>query len=235
MTAPLHLVIGNKVYSSWSLRPWFVLKAFGIPFTETVVPLRSPDTRARILPFSPSGKVPALIDGEGADKVVAWESLAVIEYLADKFPDRAIWPKDAKARAHARCIAAEMHSGFGALRSACSMDVTKTFAPRERSAAVLADVARLEAIFAEARGKFGAGSGAGAFLYGAFSAADAMYAPVLTRLRTYAIPVTATTQAYIDAVLSHPAYLQWLAAAIQEPWRNDNGDADETLIKDLRA
>jgi glutathione S-transferase len=228
----MRLVIGNKVYSSWSLRPWIVMTAFGIPFEEIVVPLRATDTRDRILAFSPSGKVPALADGS----VAAWESLAILEYLADKFPDHAIWPRDLAARAHARCISTEMHAGFQALRSACPMDVTKTFAPRPRSAAVMTDVARLEAIFAEARGKFGGKIGnGGPFLYGAFSAADGMYAPVLTRLRTYAIPVSSTTRTYMDAVLGHPAYRTWLAGAVTETWRLDNGDADETLIEDLRA
>jgi glutathione S-transferase len=224
----MKLVIGNKVYSSWSLRPWMVLKAFNIPFEETVIPLRAANTRDLILPHSPSGKVPALTDGD----VTVWESLAVIEYLADKFPDPAIWPRDQKARAHARCISAEMHAGFMELRKACSMDVTKTFAARPRSAGVMADVARIEAIFAEAKGKFG---GNRPFLYGGFTAADAMYAPVLTRLRTYAIPVSTSTQGYMDAVLGHPAYQEWVAGAVAEPWRIDNGDAEETLVQDLRA
>jgi glutathione S-transferase len=228
MTSPLHLIIGNKVYSSWSLRPWMVMKVFDIPFEEAVVPLRAADTRDRILPFSPSGKVPALIDGD----VTAWESLAILEYLADKFPDRAIWPRDLKARAHARCISTEMHAGFMELRKACSMDVTKTFAPRPRSAGVTADVARIETIIADARARFG---GAGPFLFGDFSAADGMYAPVLTRLRTYAIPVSSATRAYMDAVLGHPAFREWLTGAIAESWRIDNGDAEETLVQDLRA
>jgi glutathione S-transferase len=224
----MKLVIGNKVYSSWSLRPWLVLKAFGIPFTETVIPLRAANTRDLILPYSPSGKVPVLIDGD----VTVWESLSIIEYLADRFPDHAIWPRDLKARAHARCISTEMHAGFMELRKACSMDVTKTFAPRPRSAGVMADVARVEAIFAEAKAKFG---GNRSFLYGGFTAADAMYAPVLTRFRTYAIPVSAATRAYMDAVLDHPAYKEWVVGAVAEPWRIDNGDAEETLIKDLRG
>jgi glutathione S-transferase len=224
----MKLVIGNKTYSSWSLRPWLVLKAFGIPFAETVIPLRQTDTRDLILPHSPSGKVPVLIDGD----VTVWESLAIIEYLADKFPDHAIWPRDVNARAHARCVSTEMHAGFMELRKACSMDVTKTFAARPRSAGVMADVARIEAIFAEAKAKFG---GNRPFLYGGFSAADAMYAPVLTRLRTYAIPVSASTQAYMDAVLGHPAYHEWVAGAVTEPWRIDNGDAEETLVKDLKV
>jgi glutathione S-transferase len=224
----MKLVIGNKMTSSWSLRPWLLLKAFGIPFEELAVPLRQPNTRDLILPHSPSGKVPALIDGD----VTAWESLAIMEYLADKHLDHPIWPRDLKARAHARCISSEMHAGFVPLRSACPMDVTKTFAPRARSADVMANVNRIEAIFAEAKAKFG---GNQPFLYGGFSAADAMYAPVLTRLRTYAIPVTATTRAYMDAVLGHPAYQEWVAGAVADSWRIDNDDAEETLVTDLRA
>lgn len=225
----MKLVIGNKCYSSWSLRPWIVMKAFGIPFEETQIQLRSGDTRDRIIKHSPSGKVPALVDGD----VSVWESLAILEYLADKFPSHAIWPKDAKARAHARSVSAEMHSAFQGLRQACGMEVTKRFAPKDRGSAVSADVARITAIFHEARGKFGAG---GPFLYGAFSAADGMYAPVCTRLRTYAISVDPVAQAYVDAVLAHPAYLQWLAEASAEPWiLGDNGNAAETVIEDLRA
>jgi glutathione S-transferase len=224
----MKLVIGNKTYSSWSLRPWLVLKAFGIPFDETVIPLRAADTRDLILPHSPSGKVPALIDGD----VTVWESLAIMEYLADKFPDHSIWPRDLKARAHARCVSTEMHAGFMELRKACSMDVTKVFAARPRSAGVMADVARIEAIFAEAKAKFGDNR---PFLYGGFTVADAMYAPVLTRFRTYAIPVSAATQTYMDAVLGHPAYHEWVAGAVAEPWRLDNGDAEETLEMDFKV
>ncbi len=225
----LKLVIGNKCYSSWSLRPWIVMKAFGIPFEEMLIQLRSGDTRDRIIEHSPSGKVPALVDGD----VSVWETLSILEYLADKFPAHAIWPKDAKARAHARSISAEMHSGFQGLRQACAMEVTKRFAAKERGPAVAADVARITAIFREARAKFGA---SGPFLYGAFSAADGMYAPVCTRLRTYSIEIDPVSQAYVDAVLAHPAYQQWLAEAAAEPWvLGDNGNATEAVIEDLRA
>ena len=225
----MKLVIGNKCYSSWSLRPWIVMKAFGIPFEETLIQLRSGDTRDRIIKHSPSGKVPALVDGDAS----VWESLAILEYLADKFPSHAIWPRDAKARAHARSVSAEMHSGFQGLRQACGMEVTKRFAAMDRGPAVAADVARITAIFREARAKFGAG---GPFLYGSFSAADGMYAPVCTRLRTYSIEIDSVSQAYVDAVLAHPAYQQWLAEASAEPWiLGDNGNAAETVIEDLRA
>ncbi len=225
----MRLVIGNKVYSSWSLRPWIVMTAFGVPFEETLVQLRAGDTRDRIMAHSPSGKVPALIDGDA----LVWDSLAIMEYLADRFPQHAIWPKDRIARAHARCVSAEMHSGFQSLRGACAMEVTKKFAAKDRGAAVAADVARIGAIFGEARTKFG---GAGPFLYGAFSAADGMYAPVCTRIRTYGIAVDPVAQAYVDAVLAHPAYQAWLAQAVAEPWvLADNGNDAETLIQDLRS
>jgi glutathione S-transferase len=224
----MQLFIGNKVYSSWSLRPWIVMQAFGIPFDETVVQLRERDTRDRILKHSPSGKVPALMDGTTA----VWDSLAIIEYLADKHPERAIWPKDRLARAHARCASAEMHSGFQALRNACSMNVTRRFKTRDRGEAVAADVARITELWREARATFGAG---GPFLYGAFSAADGMFSPVVTRFHSYSIAVDPVSQAYMDAVLGHPAYKLWLAGAVAEPWGLDNGEAAETIVDDLRA
>jgi glutathione S-transferase len=225
----MKLVIGNKAYSSWSLRPWIVMKAFGIPFEETLIQLRSPDTAARIAAFSGSNKVPALVDGD----VTVWETISILEYLADKFPDLAIWPRDAKARAHARSVSAEMHAGFQGLRQACAMEVTKRFAAKERNPAVMADVARITRIFREARAAFAAG---GPFLYGAFSAADGMYAPVCTRLRTYSIAIDPVSQAYVDAVLAHPAYQAWLKEACAEPWiLGDNGNAEETVIEDLRT
>lgn len=226
----MKLIIGNKVYSSWSLRPWIVMKAFAIPFEETMVQLRERDTQERILAHSPSGKVPALID----DGVTVWDSLAIMEYLADKFPDRAIWPKDRIARAHARCASAEMHSGFATLRNACSMNVTRRFKARDRGEAVAADVARVTGIWREAREKFGAKTGK-PFLYGDFSAADGMYAPMVTRLHSYSIAVDSVSQAYMKAVLGHPAYKAWLAGAVAETWGLDNGEAAETLVEDLRA
>jgi glutathione S-transferase len=224
----MRLIIGNKVYSSWSLRPWIVMKAFGISFEETVVQLRESDTRGRILEHSPSGKVPALMDG--ATNI--WDSLAIIEYLADKHPDHAIWPKDRLARAHARCASAEMHSGFQALRNACSMNVTRRFKARDRGEAVAADVARITSLWREARAAHGVG---GPFLYGAFSGADGMFVPVATRFHSYSIAVDPVSRAYMDAILGHPAYKAWLAGAVAEPWGLDNGEGTETIIEDLRA
>lgn len=224
----MRLVIGNKVYSSWSLRPWIVMKAFAIAFEETTVQLREGDTRDRILEHSPSGKVPVLIDVA----TTVWDSLAIIEYLADKYPEHAMWPSDLPARAHARSASAEMHAGFQALRTACSMNVTRRFKARDRGEAVAADVVRITALWREARAKFG---GAGPFLYGGFCAADGMFAPVVTRFHSYSIAVDPVSQAYMDALLAHPAYKAWLAGAVAEPWGLDNGEAAETIIEDLRA
>jgi len=220
----MHLTIGNKLYSSWSLRPWMVLRAFDIPFEETVIPLYRPESKARILQVSPSGKVPCLTDGD----VRVWESLAIIEYLAEKFPEKAIWPTDPKARAHARAAASEMHAGFQALRSACPMNLGKRFARKDRGAAVAADVARVTALWRKARQSFG---GEGPFLYGAFSAADAMFAPVVTRLDTYQVDVEPDTRAYMDAILSHPAFVAWREAALQEPWSLPHYEEGETPVE----
>ncbi len=161
------LVIANKCYSSWSLRPWLLMKQLGLAFDEVLIPLDQPDTKAEILKHSPAGKVPILIDGD----VTVWESLAIMDHVGEAHEDAAVWPRDPPARAMARSIAAEMHAGFQALRSACPMNLGKRYAPRDRGEAVAQDVARVTAIWREARGRFGAG---GPFLFGAFSAADAM-------------------------------------------------------------
>ena len=207
----LHLVIGNKRYSSWSMRPWLVLKAFDIPFAETVVPLRQPETRAKILKFSAAGKVPVLIDGDTS----VWESLAIIEYLAEKFPAQSIWPRDVAARAHARAIASEMHAGFQSLRLTLPMNLGKRYAVPVLSDELKSNIDRIEDSWRAARTKFGAG---GPFLYGAVSAADAMYAPVVTRFETYQIPVASDTALYMDAIIKHPAFRAWSEAAKLEPW-----------------
>jgi len=220
----MHLVIGNKLYSSWSLRAWIALSAFDIAFEETVIAMYRPDTRERMLSYGPTGKVPVLIDGD----VTVWESLAIMEYLAERFPDKAIWPADRAARAHARCAASEMHAGFTGLRSTCPMNLTKRFAPKDRGEECAADVARLEQLWSEARTRFGSG---GAFLYGAFSAADAMFAPVVSRLDTYQIAVNADTRRYMDAVLNHPAFLAWKESALQEPWTLPHYEEGETAVE----
>lgn len=208
----VRLVIGNKNYSSWSLRPWLVARHFGIAFDETMILLDMPDTREQILRYSPSGRVPCLVDGE----IATWETLAIIEYLAERFPEHAIWPRDPVARALARSIANEMHAGFGALRSACPMNLRKTFPWQDWGGpAAAADVARIVALWRDARARFGQG---GPFLFGAFSAADAMYAPVVTRLKTYSWPVEPDIRAYIDAVFDLPAMRAWCDAAATETW-----------------
>ena len=208
----MHLHIANKLYSSWSLRPWLLMTALGIPFKETVIPMYQPDSQARMKAVSPTAKMPVLIDGD----VTVWESLAIMEYLAEKYPAKGVWPKDAKARAHARAASSEMHAGFQALRQACPMNLAKSFAPRaDLGPAVAADVARLTELWLDARARFGGG---GRFLYGDFSAADAMFTPVVTRLDTYQIPVDPRARGYMDQILFHPAFAAWREQAKAEPW-----------------
>lgn len=206
------LVVANKLYSSWSLRPWILMCELGIPFDEEVIPLRRADTKARILARSGAGKCPVLIDGD----VTVWESLAIIEYVAEKFPAKAVWPADAKARAHARAASNEMHAGFQPLRAACPMNLGKRFAPRDFGPDVAASVARIEELWRDARSRFGSKTG-GPFLYGPFTAADAMFAPVVTRLDTYQIAVASDTRAYMDAILATAAFREWKAGALAEP------------------
>jgi glutathione S-transferase len=219
------LVIANKCYSSWSLRPWLLMKQLGIPFDEIVIPLDLPDTKAKVLAHSPAGKVPILIDGD----VTVWESISIMEYIGDAFAP--VWPSDRDARAMARSVAAEMHAGFSALRSACPMNLGRKFAQKDRGEAVARDVARFSEIVRQARERFGAG---GPFLFGAFSAADAMYAPLATRLDTYCIAIDATTRAYVDAILALPAFQEWRSAALKEEWIVDADEVDEDAIDNYR-
>jgi glutathione S-transferase len=220
------LVIANKCYSSWSLRPWLLMKQLGIAFDEITVPLDLPDTKAKVLKHSPAGKVPILIDGD----VTVWESIAIMEYVGEAY-GVPVWPADRKARAMARSIAAEMHSGFSALRSACPMNLGKKFAQKDRGEAVARDVARFSEIVRQAREHFRAG---GPFLFGAFSAADAMYAPLVTRLDTYSIPLDANTRAYGDAIQTLPAFQEWRSAAMEEEWIVEADEVDEEAIEDYR-
>ena len=213
------LVIANKTYSSWSMRPWLLMRAFAIPFDEIVIPLDQPHSKAEIARHSPAGKVPVLRDGG----LLIWESLAIVEHLAETHPDLAIWPRDPAARARARSLSAEMHAGFAALRRALPMNMRREAKPAtldaETRAAVDADCARIKAAWADARTRFGQdASPAGPFLFGAFCAADAMFAPVVNRLAAYAVPVTATSRAYIDAMRAHPAWRDWETAALAEGW-----------------
>ena len=206
------LVVANKLYSSWSLRPWILMRALGIAFDEETIAMRQPDTKARMLAHGPTGKCPVLIDGG----ITIWESLAIIEYLAEAFPDKGVWPAGRAARAHARAIANEMHAGFQPLRASCPMNLSKRFAARDLGPDVATSVARIEQLWRQARATFG-GKAGGPFLFGAFCGADAMYAPVTTRLDTYQINVAADTRAYMDAVLTHPAFVEWRAGALAEP------------------
>ena len=204
------LVIGNKNYSSWSLRPWFLMTHAGIPFDEVRIALREADSRASILRHSPSGKVPVLRDGA----VVVWDSLAIAEYLNERHPDLRLWPADPAARATARSVSAEMHAGFQALRSNMGMNCRGSFPGAGRTVDALADIARVTAIWSDCRGCFG---DAGAFLFGEFSIADAMFAPVAFRFRTYGVELDAVCRAYCDHLLGLPAMQRWLADALVEP------------------
>jgi glutathione S-transferase len=206
----LKLVIGNKNYSSWSLRPWLALRANNIPFEEIFIPLYTDQAdKDRILQVSRSGKVPALIDGD----ITVWDSLAIIEYLAERFPDARLWPADRAARAHARAISAEMHSGFVALRNECGMNLHRPIRAVALSDDARANVARVQEIWADCHARYGR---QGPFLFGAFSGADAMYAPIVHRFRTYAIPVKAEAQHYVDAMMSLPAFQQWTRDGLAE-------------------
>ena len=216
------LVIANKLYSSWSMRPWLLMKQLGIAFDEVVIPLDQPDTKEQVLRHSPAGKVPILKDGD----VTVWESIAIMEYVADAY-GAPVWPAERKARAMARAVAAEMHAGFGALRSACPMNLGKKYGPKDRGPGVARDAARFEEIVRDARGRFGTG---GSFLFGAFSGADAMFAPLVTRLDTYSIPVSPVTRTYIDTILSLSTFQEWRVAALKETWIVPDDEVDEEPI-----
>ena len=214
----LTLVLGNKNYSSWSMRPWMALKGAGVAFDEVVIPLYTGDAdKQRILKYSPAGKVPILVDGA----VTVWDSLAIIEYLAEKFPGKGFWPADAAARAHARSISAEMHSGFMALRNECSMNIKRPVHKRTLSADATANIERVQQIWTECRKAYG-----GPFLFGAFSGADAMYAPVVHRFRIYGVDVTGAAADYMGAMQAHPAFAEWTAAALKETWAIEKFDND---------
>jgi glutathione S-transferase len=223
---PLTLIIGNKNYSSWSLRAWLAMRVAGIAFDEKVIPLYEPGSREQVLIYSPAGKVPVLIDGE----VHIWESLAIIEYLAEKFPEARLWPSEPGARSHARVVASEMHAGFGALRRACPMNLWLPVKPRPQGNEVMAEVARIEALWSDCRARFGR---SGPFLFGAFCAADAMYAPVVARLHNYGLGVGKTARTYMDVVMGLPAWTQWREAALKEPWIMRHNEPDWPLVRGI--
>jgi glutathione S-transferase len=206
----LKLVIGNKNYSSWSMRPWLALRANNIDFEEIFIPLYTGEAdKQRILSFTHSGKVPVLIDGD----VTIWDSLAIIEYVAERFPEARLWPEDRARRAHARSIAAEMHSGFLALRNECGMNLHRPIGAIALSAEARANVARIEQIWIECRERYGK---TGPFLFGDFSGADAMFAPVVHRFRTYAIEVAPEARDYSDTMTGLAAFQEWTRAGLAE-------------------
>jgi len=208
------LVIGNKSWSSWSLRPWLAMRRLGLPFEEINVRLRQPDSKAEILKFSPSGMVPLLLDGD----IAVWDSLAILEYLAEQHPEADLWPSDRRARALARCAAAEMHSGFMPLRRACSMEVLSVSPLDPVPEDVAADATRVVALWRECRSRTPV---PGPFLFGAFTAADAMYAPVASRFRTYLPDLTpygddGTAAAYIETIFAMPEMQAWIDGAREQ-------------------
>ncbi|MQR00268.1 glutathione S-transferase family protein [Glaciimonas soli] len=202
------LVIGNKNYSSWSMRPWVVMKAFGIAFNEVRILLDQPDTAAEIARYSDAGKVPVLI----ANGLQIWDSLAICEYLAEQFPEAHLWPQDVAARAVARAICGEMHSGFSGVRSAMSMDIRASHPGQGRTPQAQADIGRICEIWENCLSEFGHHQ----FLFGEFSIADAYFAPVVMRFRTYGVSLAPALQAYAERVQAHPAVAQWMREAIAE-------------------
>jgi glutathione S-transferase len=205
----LEIVIANKNYSSWSLRPWMAMSMASIPFTERMIHFGEPRFSEEVRKISPAGRVPILIDGD----LTIWDSLAILEYLAETFPEKQLWPASREARAMARSVSNEMHSGFSALRNACPMNLRRPSRPIAMSSSVHADVDRIEDIFQSCRLKFGAD---GPFLFGAFSIADAMFTPVVTRFDTYAIPTRPHTRDYMNTIMATPAFRLWKADASKE-------------------
>jgi glutathione S-transferase len=230
----LKLTIGNKNYSSWSMRPWIAMKVAGIAFEETVISLNDPHFKPTLLQLSPAGKVPVLVDNHPRlGDVRVWESLAILEYLAETFPTANLWPADPKARAHARAISNEMHCGFIPLRRQYPMNMWRPVVPREPMPEVAADIKHIDEMWCYCRASFGQ---AGPFLFGTFTAADAMYAPVVSRFFTYAANVSASARGYMDAMMALPAWSEWRTAALKEPWvlPEDEPDWPTVLRVDAR-
>ncbi len=216
----LKLVIANKNYSSWSLRPWLAMQIADLDFDEVLIRLEQDDTRDNILAYSPAGRVPVLIDGD----ITIWESLAILEYLAEKFPDRGMWPETAEQRALARAVSSEMHAGFPGLRSHYPMNIRKRIPGRRPTPEAAADIDRIKEIWGDCLERYG-----GSFLFGAFCNADAMFAPVVSRFETYGIEVDRACRAYMDDVLTLPAFEKWSAAAEAEPWVVEADEVDRGL------
>jgi glutathione S-transferase len=213
----MKLIFANRNYSSWSLRAWLVLKHFGIPFDEELVLLNGEGWKEIIRKKSPSGNVPVLIDGG----VVVHETLAIIEYLNDKYPAKGIWPSDRVKRAEARAVSAEMHGGFLALRDTAPMNLRSSHPGKVDFDTVAADLRRIERIWGDLTGESG-----GPYLFGKFNAADAMFAPVATRIRTYDLPVSDAAQEYVEAIYALPAFQEWFAEAVKEPWIVEQDEID---------
>jgi glutathione S-transferase len=223
------LYIGNKNYSSWSLRPWVLLRELAIPFEEHVVPFEPGSSWAKFRAFSPSGRVPCLVDAG----TVAWDSLGIVEYLAERHPG--VWPREDAARTWARCASAEMHSGFATLRNRCSMNVALKVRLHQIEPALRRDVERVDELWSEGLSRFG-----GSFLAGdAFTAVDAFFAPVAFRVATYGLPLGEPASAYAARLLALPSMQDWKRAALLEPWREADHEADAaangTIVEDLRA
>ncbi|MYM21412.1 glutathione S-transferase [Duganella sp. FT135W] len=215
----LTLVIGNKNYSSWSMRPWVAMVAFGIPFQEVRVLLDQDDTANRICSYSASGRVPVLLAGE---EMTIWDSLAICEYLAEQFPELHLWPQDVAARAIARSVCAEMHAGFSDLRSSMSMNIRGSYPGKGRTPGTQADIGRISEIWEECLSRFGHHQ----FLFGEFSIADAYYAPVVCRFRTYGVALAPALDAYCQRVLAHPAVARWIEEALDETEMAPKHDAE---------
>lgn len=224
----LRLILGNRNYSSWSLRPWLALKAAGVDFEEQVVPLGTDAFKTALAGLGTAERVPVLLDGA----VVVWDSLAILEYVAERYTDRHIWPTDPAARAMARSISAEMHSGFSGLRRHLPMNLWRPVEVRPLDEAAARGVARVTAIWRAARERFG---GSGDFLFGRFCAADAMYAPVASRLHTYGVELDAVSAAYVAAIHAQPDFCAWRAAALTESWEIPEDEVDWPTVKRVPA
>jgi glutathione S-transferase len=214
------LVIGNKRYSSWSMRPWTTMRMLDIAFEEIVIPLDTPTFKNQVAKYSTAGTVPVLMDGN----LAIWDTLSIVEYLADAHPDKNLWPTHKAPRAMARSMCAEMHAGFMALRSACPVNLGKKFHLMERGAKVDTDIARISELFTIALRKYG---DSGDFLFGEFGAVDGYFAPVIVRLRYHGYQMGTLIESYIDAVLGTAAFQEWNAAALKEEWIVEADELDE--------
>ncbi len=213
MTAPLTLVIGNKNYSSWSMRPWVLLRGLEIPFQERQIKFHTPEWSDQIGRLSPSGMVPVLWEGEPGSGFATWDTLAIAERLHELFPKAGVWPAEAQARARARSLCAEFHSGFRAFRGAMPMNIRSRYPGKGMTPEVAKDIERVRTLWSDARRTFGA---KGKFLFGAFGAADAFYAPVATRFVTYGVKLDGAAREYQQALLESPGVKAWSADAVKE-------------------